>query len=336
MGDVSAEFAVRVSSEQEARAWVRARSAKARENFSVMSGFVPRPLRDDFAAVYAFCRVSDDLADETGADESARERSRVMLAEWREMVVGAHSRAMQAPRESGPRSGPPTHPIMLALEGAIARHKLAQRHFTDLLDAFEEDQRVTRWASLADLKRYSTRSANPVGRLVLGLFGVADEADETHASRDLFAASDALCTALQLTNLWQDIRRDLFERDRIYVPCEEIGLDARQLEEWIRAPRTEAARHAFARAMREPHRATRDLFEQGRAVIDLAPPAARRVLSLFWHGGASTLDRVIAAQGGELWKRPRLSSAAKAWLVAREILGVNRGTSPARSGVARA
>lgn len=336
MGDVSAEFAVRVSSEQDARAWVRARSAKARENFSVMSWFVPRPLRDDFAAVYAFCRVSDDLADETGADESARERSRVMLAEWREMVVGAHSRAMQAPRESGPRSGPPTHPIMLALEGAIARHRLAQRHFTDLLDAFEEDQRVTRWASLADLKRYSTRSANPVGRLVLGLFGATDESSETHASRDLFAASDALCTALQLTNFWQDVRRDLFERDRVYVPCGEIGLDVRQLKEWIRAPRSEAAQHAFARAMREPHRATRDLFERGRAVIDLGPPAARRVLSLFWHGGARTLDRVIAAQGGELWERPHLSSAAKAWLVAREMLGVNRGTSAARSGVARA
>lgn len=333
MGDVSAEFAVRVSSEEEARAWVRARTGGARENFSVMSVFVPRELRDDFAAVYAFCRVSDDIADETGADAAARARSTAMLREWREMVVGAHARGTDRHDGRGAATRP-SHPVMLALEGAIARRGLPLRHFTDLLDAFEEDQRVARWPSIAELIRYSTRSANPVGRLVLGLYGVRDDVGGTEASRDLVAASDALCTALQLTNFWQDVRRDLLERDRVYVPCQELGIESARLEAWIREPRNDAARRAFAEAMREPHRATRDLFARGRAVIDLAPPAARRVLSLFYHGGVSTLDRVVAAEGGELWTRPRLTRAAKVCLVARELL--NRHAAPARSGVIRA
>lgn len=337
MGDVSAEFAVRVSSEEEARAWVRARTGGARENFSVMSVFVPRELRDDFAAVYAFCRVSDDLADETGADAAARARSTAMLREWREMVVGAHARVKD--RHDGRGAVTRTsHPVMLALEGAISRRGLPLRHFTDLLDAFEEDQRVARWPSIAELVRYSTRSANPVGRLVLGLYGVPDDVGGNvggnSSSRELFAASDALCTALQLTNFWQDVRRDLLERDRVYVPCQEIGIESARLEAWICEPRNDAARRSFAEAMREPHRATRELFVRGRGVIDLAPPAARRVLSLFYHGGVSTLDRVIAAEGGELWTRPRVTRAAKAWLVARELF--DRHAAPVRSDVIRA
>lgn len=334
MGDVSAEFAVRVSSEEEARAWVRARTGGARENFSVMSVFVPRELRDDFAAVYAFCRVSDDLADETGADAAARARSTRMLREWRDMVAGAHARAIGSPRETSAPAAR-SHPIMVALEGTIARHSLPLRHFTDLLDAFEEDQRVTRWASHAELVRYSTRSANPVGRLVLGLYGVRDEIGNGFG-REILVASDALCTALQLTNFWQDVRRDLLERDRVYVPCEEIGIDARELEAWIRNPRDREAQASFAAAMRPLHKATREIFQLGRGVVEHGPSEARRVLSLFWHGGTRTLDRVAAANGLELWERPRVGRATKAWLVARELLRPRPSRGSVRSDVARA
>lgn len=350
MRDVSVEFAARVSSEAQARAWVRARTRRARENFSVLSVFVPRDLRDDFAAVYAFCRVSDDLADETGSDAAARARSAAMLHAWREMLVEAHGRSRAGARggdggrEGGDGGdggeGRASHPIMRALEGACGRHDLPLALFTDLLDAFEEDQRVTRWPSLAELCRYSTRSANPVGRLVLGLYGVASEASERMAgskqSRPLWEASDALCTALQLTNFWQDVRRDLLERDRVYVPCAEIGIASGQLEAWIRGPRDEGARRAFARAMEGPHVATRELFAKGRAVVDLAPTRARRVLSLFHQGGVQTLERVMEARGGELWERPRLSRAGKAWLMVREVLGIGGVAMPARRDVARA
>lgn len=344
MTAVADEFAIRVTSRAEARAWVRARTTGARENFSVLSVFVPTELRDDFAAVYAFCRVSDDIADETGADASARERSVAMLGQWRAMVIEAHARAMNGGGGRGGGSGgfedaapcAPTHPVMLALEGAIARHALALHHFTDLLDAFEEDQRVTRWPSLAELKRYSTRSANPVGRLVLGLYGVRERDASGSAPTELLAASDAMCTALQLTNFWQDVRRDLLERDRVYVPCEEIGIDPRQLEAWIRGPRDSEAQARYAAAMQPLHRATRAMFEVGRGVIELGPHQAHRVLSLFWQGGTRTLDRVVAAQGHELWERPRLGRAAKAWLVARELLRPRSSHGPGRTDVARA
>jgi squalene synthase HpnC len=206
----------------EALAYVRGLASTHYENFSVLSSLVPRELRDDFAAVYAYCRWSDDLADETGADDAARARSEALLAWWR----GELERCFADPAGYGEQPG--AHPVFTALAQTVRRHGLPAAPFHHLLDAFVQDQRVTRYQTWDELLGYCRGSANPVGRIVLHLGGYPD----TPENAERYAMSDAICTALQLTNFWQDVRRDLLERDRVYMPTFETGLAAETLRHW--------------------------------------------------------------------------------------------------------
>ena len=147
------------------------------ENFHVVSFLLPKRLHQDFYNVYAFCRWADDLGDEIGdTAESLR-----LLGWWREELE-----AMYAGRTQ--------HPVFVALEGTVRKYELPKQLFSDLIHAFEQDQRVTRYANWDELFGYCRCSANPVGRLVLRLCGYSD------AERDRM--SDATCTALQLANFW--------------------------------------------------------------------------------------------------------------------------------------
>src|SRR5690606_26591227 len=147
------------------------------ENFSVLSRLVPERLREDFAAVYAYCRWSDDLGDETGADDAARERSLELLAWWR----GQLQACVRAAR--GGAGAPPRHPVFITLAETIRRHELPDEPFHHLIDAFEQDQRVRRYETWEQVLHYCTRSADPVGRIVLGLDGRQIDRD---ADRPLF------------------------------------------------------------------------------------------------------------------------------------------------------
>ncbi len=180
----------------EARNWCRRLAHGRYENFSVLSALVPHDLRDDFAAVYAFCRWADDLGDEVGDTN----RSLELLAWWRSELQLCFE-------------GRPRHPVFLALQPTIEKHDLPIEPFDALIRAFEQDQSVTRYETWRQVLDYCTRSADPVGRLVLMVCGERRD-DET------FALSDKICTALQLTNHWQDVKRDILERDRIYIPRE--------------------------------------------------------------------------------------------------------------------
>ena len=166
------------------------------ENFTVASWLLPRSIRRGFADVYAFCRWADDLADDP-RNRGDPGRGLEMLRWWRDELDRCYA-------------GRPRHPVYVALAATVERHGLPREPFDDLIDAFEQDQRVTRYPDLPTLLRYCEKSANPVGRLVLMLMGYRD------AERS--ALSDATCTALQLTNFWQDVRRDVLERDRVYLP----------------------------------------------------------------------------------------------------------------------
>ena len=191
----------RAASLTEAREWCHRLTRGHGENFSVLSRFVERSLIDDFSAVYAFCRAADDLGDET----ESRERSTELLAWWRSELHRCFA-------------GQASHPVFVALMPVIARHSLPQKPFDDLISAFEMDQTKTRYETWDDVVGYCKLSADPVGRLVLMLLG--ERRDE-----ECLRASDAICTALQLTNHWQDAQRDLLERDRIYVPREYWKVD---------------------------------------------------------------------------------------------------------------
>src|SRR5262245_41316366 len=146
------------------------------ENFHVVSFLLPKRLHQDFYNVYAFCRWADDLGDELGDTQESLRQLAWWRGELRAMFEGALTR----------------HPVFVALRETAAQHRLPQEPFDDLITAFEQDQTITRYRNFDELFQYCRYSANPVGRLVLGLCGYRDEAR--------YALSDATCTALQLAN----------------------------------------------------------------------------------------------------------------------------------------
>jgi len=168
------------------------------ENFPVASLLMPARTRPAIAALYAFARAADDMADEV----EDRETSLSLLSGWRSLLLEA-------------QRGPVDHPVFRALSDVIARYELPVLWLDQLIQAFERDRTVVRHERFEDLLFYSTLSANPVGRLLLWINGFRGE--------PLFARSDAVCTALQLANFWQDISVDRL-KGRIYVPLSEIAL----------------------------------------------------------------------------------------------------------------
>src|SRR6185295_7009493 len=188
------------------------------ENFPVASRLMPKSARPHVAAVYAFARIADDFADEGARSDSAR---LALLDDWRGRLHEAASAA--APRDDSDASA-----VFLALGDTMRRYGLDVQLFDDLLSAFRQDVLVKRYASWSDLLDYCRRSANPVGRLVLRIAG--------HHDARLDEWSDRVCTALQLTNFWQDLEGD-WVRGRLYVPlavihqagAEEMDLDRRKV-----------------------------------------------------------------------------------------------------------
>ncbi|MFO0829968.1 MAG: squalene synthase HpnC [Phycisphaerales bacterium] len=302
-------------SEADARVWCRRLAWGHYENFSVLSGLVPEHLRDDFGAVYAFCRWSDDLGDEIDEAMGGRRRSLELLAWWRRELEACYA-------------GAPRHPVFVALAPTVQRHALPIELFDRLIRAFELDQTKARYETWDELIRYCSDSADPVGRLVLMMLG--EPRDE-----DRFRRSDLICTALQLTNHWQDIRRDIEERDRIYVPSSlnPIADFERRLKETVRLGHSCDA--TFFGECRELVRSlverTWPLYEEGQSLVDLLSPRSRPVVWLFLQGGARTLRQI------ELWNcetvlhRPYLSKWTKLLLVAKAHVFSWRGRAASRA-----
>ncbi len=296
----------------ESLAYVRGLALSHYENFSVLSRLVPHDLRDDFAAVYAFCRWSDDLGDETGSTPEARERSLELLRWWSEQTSECFD-------------GRATHPVLIALRQTIQKHALPQQPFQDLIDAFVQDQTVTTYETWPQLLEYCRRSANPVGRIVLHLGGYPD----TPANARRYALSDATCTALQLINFWQDVRRDLFDRDRIYIPGSESGITPAILRDWAARGNDPAARVPYIHAMNSLVQRTRELFQSGSELPALLNHRIRPVVWLFGQGGMAVLRRVEQIGCATLWERPRLSGFTKATLVLRAAIAARTGRNSA-------
>jgi phytoene synthase len=269
------------------------------ENFPVASRLLPAAMRPHIAAVYAFARVADDIADE-GADPPGVRQAR--LRAWHHRL---HEAVIQP--AGARRSGSRDDQIFVALGHTIQRLELPVSLFDDLLSAFGQDITTTRYASWADVLDYCRRSANPVGRLVLRIAGYrADAIDRS---------SDALCTALQLTNFWQDFGPD-WRAGRLYVP--------RDLQHASGASEADLAAGtlsgAWADALEQCVAVTRARFDQGRAVCDAVGGRLRFELRLTWLGGRRVLDRVEQSRRDLLHRRPALGSrdvAALLWQAAR-------------------
>jgi squalene synthase HpnC len=247
------------------------------ENFPVASALLPRATRPHVAAVYAFARVADDFADE--GTRSAAERIE-LLSRWRDRLHRSVS------GEDGPlRTGAEpteTAQIFRALGATIQSRELPVALFDDLLSAFEQDVRVTRYATWDELLDYCRRSANPVGRLVLGIAGYRDPR--------LLTQSDAICTALQLTNFWQDLKID-YSRGRIYLPAEELLASGVREADLGEPHLTAECRRALAAAVAR----TRRLFDCGRPLCDEVRGRLRYELRATWLGGIRILQKLEAA-----------------------------------------
>ena len=321
--DAQTANSVPACSPAQAIAYCRGLATSHYENFSVLTSLVPASLRDDFAAVYAFCRWADDLGDETGAGPEARARSESLLAWWRTSLGGCHAAARTTDGSGGHSTeaplgtAHPSHPVYIALAQTFRRHPaLELKPFGDLIDAFIQDQRVTRYQTFEQCVDYCSRSADPVGRIVLQLGGYPN----IPANADRYAMSDATCTALQLINFWQDVRRDLLERDRVYLPELDTGISADMLRDWAHRPDDPAARVPYIRAVRGLIDRTAELFDQGRPLPAALDPSLAPVVWLFGAGGEAILRAVEGMGCATLWSRPRLSRFTKAGLVGRAYL----------------
>ena len=253
------------------------------------SRLLPAAMRPHVAAVYAFARVADDMADEGDAPPEER---LARLSAWERRLHVALERADAQPID-GDRDDLIDDLVIRAAAHTIRQLDLPPSLFDDLISAFGQDTMTTRYDSWPALFDYCRRSANPVGRLVLRIAG--------HRDDRLDRSSDAFCTALQLTNFWQDLGRD-WTAGRLYVP-RDVYARFGASEDQLRKGNVD---QAWTRTMDECVRVTRDLFQQGRAVCDGVVGRLRYELRLTWLGGRRVLDRVEARGARMLTERPTL------------------------------
>ncbi len=270
----------------EARAYCRQLAMRHYENFSVATRLLPKNLRQHFCNVYAYCRWADDLADETGDPQ----RSLELLDWW----------AAELKRRNSDAS---PHPVFVALRETIREFEIPIEPFEDLLVAFRQDQRVTRYETFDELLGYCRNSANPVGRLVLHL-GRCCTADRVRLS-------DSVCTGLQLANFYQDVARD-YRIGRIYLPmadCREYGYTE---ADFAQGNCNDSFRRLLAAKVDQAEGYLRD----GLPLVEMMPGRLRLDVALFAHGGLAILD-AIRRQDYDVWsRRPVVSKMKKLQLLA--------------------
>ena len=276
------------------------------ENFPVASRLLPAAMRPHVAAIYAFARLADDMADEGSAGVPER------LA-----ALDAWERRLLAVEAGEPDPGGEHAPVFSALRMTIDRCGIPVSLLTDLLSAFKQDVTVGRYPTWASLLDYCRRSANPVGRLVLRIAGHADTA--------LDRASDDVCTALQLTNFWQDLERD-WHKGRVYVPLETSALTGAREEDLAAARFTPAWRAA----LEECGERTRALFATGRLVCDGVTGRLKWELRATWLGGTRVLDKLERVHYDVFASRPALRKVDAA-VIAWQALLWRRAALPRRS-----
>lgn len=288
-----------VISLQESLAYCKNLALNHYENFSVASFLLPKTMRQDFYNIYAYCRWSDDLADESPVDTRenfpGQEMGTMDLLNW----WRAELRACFA--------GKSQHPVFVALGSTLQRYPLPIEPFEKLLDAFCKDQQVNRYSNDAEVLAYCSGSANPVGRILLGLAQTFEA--------EAIQQSDSICTGLQLANFCQDLRRDAL-RDRIYLPKSRWAQHSISEEEILSGTKTVSQQNAL-----------RDWVHFARAHLIGGLPLVRRVprwlardIQLFARGGLALLENIERKQF-DVWNSPiEVSKAQKLRLLFQSIL----------------
>jgi squalene synthase HpnC len=264
------------------------------ENFPVGSLLIPKRSRRHVYSVYAFARVADDFADEGYETGELTESQRLdALDDWGQKLEDCYL-------------GNASHPIFVALAETARELRLPAQLFRDLLSAFKQDVVKRRYADFGEVLDYCARSANPVGRLILLLFGYREER--------LGLLSDHICTALQLANFWQDVEVDI-RKDRIYLPQDDMARC--QVSESDLRERRFSER--YAALLKHQVERTWALFNRGKPLPDLVRGRLAIELRLTWLGGTRILERIEGLGYDTLNARPKISTADKLVLLIKAL-----------------
>lgn len=267
------------------------------ENFSVATFLLPKELRTPFCVVYAYCRWSDDLADEHDGSEPSRKRSLELLDWWQRGLDDCFNPGITL-----------KHPVFIALQEIAREFRLEKKPFEDLLKAFRQDQLRQRYERMDELLDYCRFSADPVGRIVLAL--IYATLGETPSNRQL-AWSDSICTGLQLANFWQDVARDAAV-GRSYIPHEiasQYGFK-NDPDSWRDAAE-------FRAMIRQLVSDARERLLAGEPLIRSVPKRFRVDIALFVRGGLAVLDEIEKNGYNVLQRRPVVSRWKKIRLLLR-------------------
>jgi len=271
-GELAGAGVPAASSLEDAYAWCAGLARSHYENFTIASWLMPRAMRPHMHAIYAYARIADDFADE--------DKSLARLDEWEHELDAAYA-------------GAPRHPVFVALADTIRHFDIPREPFADLLRAFRSDVNFAGFETIDDLLGYARYSANPVGRLVLYLFGYRDA--------DRQRLSDLVCSGLQLVNFWQDVALD-FAKGRIYFPRQDLkrfGVRPEDLRDQRLTPQ-------FVNLMKHEIAFARDLLVRGAALSATVDRRLRRDVLMFAGGGLAIL-RAIEDLGCDVFKqRPKL------------------------------
>jgi squalene synthase HpnC len=244
------------------------------ENFTIASVLMPREMRPSMHAIYAYARMADDFADE--------DHDLGKLDDWQRELDLCYA-------------GAPQHPVFVALADTVKRYDIPRQPFDDLLVAFRSDVNFAGFETLDEiLSNYTRYSANPVGRLVLYLFGYRDEERQR--------LSDLVCSGLQLANFWQDVAIDL-EKGRIYFPradLREFGVTASDLEKRVATPE-------FLKLMRHEVEVARDLLRRGAELHRMVDRRLSRDILMFAGGGLAILRSIERVDYDVFNRRPKLT-----------------------------
>ena len=273
------------------------------ENFNVGGWITPKDKLPHVHAVYAWCRMVDDLGDEAnpaerpavpsagGQPDPSATAHRLSRLDWWESELDAMY------------YGQPAHPISVAVQHTVGRFSIPRDPFARLIQANRIDQGSGRFSAIDDVLDYCTYSANPVGHLYLHLFGYED------VERQRLA--DHTCTALQLTNFWQDVARDYRDRGRIYLPQSDMARFGVREDDIALGRATDA----FRALLRHECEFAMQLFRQGAPLVNTLEASARLPVALFTRGGVAVLDAIRRRDYDVLSHRPSLSKGRKAWLL---------------------
>lgn len=263
------------------------------ENFPVASLFLPEEKRPYIQTIYAFARLADDFADELSRPPSERLD---LLNTWEEQLKACYE-----------TTGEISHPVFIALRETVQKLSIPIEPLHDLVTAFKMDVTKSRYATFDDVLHYCKHSANPVGRLVLMIFGYRDE--------HLYSLSDNICTALQLTNFWQDIAIDL-KKNRIYIPQSDFhtfGYSEEDLQKRL-------MNEHFRRLLQFETERTREMFYAGARLPSMVDRDLRLELRLVWLGGMSILRKIERNRYDVFNRRPKVRMWNKLSILLRGLL----------------